>query len=365
MMLSTRTLFLLFSLSVSLLAPTAVHAATDTAQASAPDSGVMVPLYSYPGPSWDSVIQAKLANPSVPIVAIINPHNGPGRYYDPAYAAGIARLRAAGITVLGYDYTSYGGRSIASAMADVEAYKGWYPVNGIFFDEMPDVSGYQAYYASLSSFADSLGLNFTVGNPGHSLPSSYLGTVSQIVTYEDQGLPSAADLANSTLDMPRSQLVMIAYGVGQLSDSTVAELSDYAGYLYVTDQGLPNPYASLPDYFSKLVAALAPPTSTSPPVGSSTPLPVSITVDSIGYYGDSAVIQLSYGGSAAGSSLVAVERNSAGQTVFMVTQPLSSSGSGNATVESSGLPAGIYSVELFATSGGIAASTPLWLVVSA
>ncbi|MHB2036611.1 MAG: spherulation-specific family 4 protein, partial [Nitrososphaerales archaeon] len=67
-------------------------------------TGVMIPLYSYPGSDWNVVEQAKLAHPSVPIVAIINPNNGPGGSQDPNYVAGVNNLRSAGVTVLGYVY---------------------------------------------------------------------------------------------------------------------------------------------------------------------------------------------------------------------------------------------------------------------
>jgi Spherulation-specific family 4 len=39
----------------------------------------MIPFYSYPGDDWNTVVQAKLANPTVPVVAIINPPDGPGK----------------------------------------------------------------------------------------------------------------------------------------------------------------------------------------------------------------------------------------------------------------------------------------------
>ena len=42
-------------------------------------TGTVVPLYSYPtNAAWRTVIDAKLAHPTVPVVAVVNPANGPG-----------------------------------------------------------------------------------------------------------------------------------------------------------------------------------------------------------------------------------------------------------------------------------------------
>jgi aspartate carbamoyltransferase catalytic subunit len=42
-------------------------------------TGTLVPLYTYPtDPSWGMVAEGKLAHPSVPVIAVINPNSGPG-----------------------------------------------------------------------------------------------------------------------------------------------------------------------------------------------------------------------------------------------------------------------------------------------
>ncbi|MGA2874718.1 MAG: spherulation-specific family 4 protein [Nitrososphaerales archaeon] len=219
-------------------------------------TGVMIPLYSYPGSEWNVVEQAKLAHPSVPIVAIINPDNGPGDSRDPKYVAGVNNLRSAGVTVLGYVYTSYGARDSASVTADINAYKSWYNVSGIFFDEMSNVQGNAAYYLALSTYAKSIGFEFTVGNPGGTVPTSYIGSVDCIVAYENEGLPNISSVASTESSFSKNSLAAISYGVNSLSTSYTNSASNYVGYIYVTDAGLPNPYSELPAYFSALVAAL-------------------------------------------------------------------------------------------------------------
>jgi hypothetical protein len=71
---------------------------------------ILIPLYNYPRwndpPNyiWDDVAAA---NSKVPVTAIINPSNGPGGGPpNENYQHGLSDLRAAGVTILGYVYTS-------------------------------------------------------------------------------------------------------------------------------------------------------------------------------------------------------------------------------------------------------------------
>ena len=155
--------------------PGSIHTASASTQTA---TGLIVPLYSYPGSDWSNLVWAKQVNPNVPMVAIVNPSDGPGWYKDPNYVSGIDSLQSAGITVVGYVWTDYGARSVASAEADIAAYRDWYGVNGVYLDQMSNVPGYEWYYSTLNSYAKSIGMTLVVGNPGASVPSSYIGTVS-------------------------------------------------------------------------------------------------------------------------------------------------------------------------------------------
>ena len=62
---------------------TTAPAATSTMSAPAPapkaSTGLIVPLYSLPSdPAWAALIAAKKAHASVPVIAVIDPNNGPG-----------------------------------------------------------------------------------------------------------------------------------------------------------------------------------------------------------------------------------------------------------------------------------------------
>lgn len=241
-------------------------------------TGVIVPLYSYPGPSWQTLIQDKEAHPSVPVIAIINPASGPGSSQDPNFLSGIQTLEAAGITVLGYVWTDYGGIQISQAEQEISTYSQWYPVNGVFFDGMSNVPGFESYYSTLTSYALSFGMSMTVGNPGTSVPSSFIGTVTNIVIYENSGLPSTSYL--SSLGYSPSDFSVMSYDVSSFDASFVSAAAPYVSYLYVTDANLPNPYDALPSYLSSLMAALA---TVNPILTASQTLP--ITVESVNMSG--------------------------------------------------------------------------------
>ena len=224
---------------------------------SATQTGIMIPLYTYPGSTWDQVIAAKNAHPSVPIVDIINPNNGPGGARDTSYASGIQELKAAGVVVIGYVYTQYGSRGSSGITADIDTYKAWYPqLDGIFYDEMTNTPGDETYYRNLSNYAKSVGLSFTVGNPGTDTASSYVGTMDNIIIYETGGLPGLNLLSGWHTGYDKSNFSLLAYGVGTLNTSFVTSASSYVSYMYITNDSLSNPWDSVTPYFMDLAATL-------------------------------------------------------------------------------------------------------------
>lgn len=251
----TRRLFHSFLLLALLLGLT-IPALSHPVSAAASETGVMVPLYSYPGSGWSAILQARDAHPDVPIVAVVNPQNGPGAARDSNYVTWINELKAAGVTVIGYVWTDYGTRGTASVESDISTYKSWYGVGGIFFDQMSNVPGLESYYATLDAYTHSLGLGLTVGNAGTSVPAAYVGSMDCLVVYENVGAPTTTRLATVTMGMSRSNFALFAYGVASPTDSYVSSIAGYVGYLYLTNGAMPQPYASFPPYFATLVSSL-------------------------------------------------------------------------------------------------------------
>ncbi len=223
-----------------------------------PSIGIMIPLYSHHESNWPQVLQEKNAHPSVPIVVIINPNNGPDSSIDSNLISSVKQMQAAGIVVIGYDDTGYCGRSADDVESDAMSYYNWYKVNGIFFDDMANGSGCESYYTDLTNYVHSHGMPLTVGNPGTRTLSSYVGSVDNLVIYEKTGLPTLSTLLSNTFngENPASNFSIMALGVRLPSVSYITSNLSHVGYIYITDARGSNPYDVLPSYFSTEVADL-------------------------------------------------------------------------------------------------------------
>lgn len=225
---------------------------------------VVVPAYFYPtlGTEWNQL--AAVAN-EVPITAILDPDNGPGASVDPNYVAAVNNFRAAGGRVLGYVYTSYGTRSQVPIFTDIENYKLWYNVDGIFVDEMANDNEPTKlnYYRDIYNWAKAHNPNWQVmGNPGTNTVEQYLTwpAADRLITQENTGaLYPSYEPAAWTFNYPTSRFVHLLH----TEPSAAAMLSDLqralafgAGAIYITDDVLANPWDQLPSYWSQFIAGV-------------------------------------------------------------------------------------------------------------
>ena len=217
-----------------------------------------MPLYTPPtDPSWNTVIAAKAAHPSVGVIAVLNPGNGPGAAVDAGYASGIARLNAAGIKVVGYVATGYAVKGAAVVKADIDRWRTFYPgqIGGIFFDEQSNRAGDVPYYRDLSQYAKAQGMSFTIGNPGTDTAESYVGALDCMLIYESGGLPGANALGGWHANHAKSNFGIIPYAT-QMDAAFVRNARNSVQYIYLQSDSLPNPWDSVPGYFADLLAAL-------------------------------------------------------------------------------------------------------------
>lgn len=245
-----------------------------------PKIGSLVPLYSYPmtwagsgqmSSQWNQIIAAKQANPTVPVRVIINPCNGPDISPCTAswgaslsdYTTGITALKNAGVVVLGYVATNYTNRTAAAVQADIDMYVSSYGgVGGIFFDEMTNdaVQAHVDYYKNLTNYAKGKkGTYVTVGNPGTDTQVAYVYTVDTLVIYENLGVPSTAALegtSNWHFNWDRSNFAAMSYGVSALNSTALVNARPYVGYSFQTNDVMPNPWDTVPSFFSSLLAGL-------------------------------------------------------------------------------------------------------------
>jgi hypothetical protein len=225
--------------------------------------GILVPAYFDPTPGSSGWDQLAAAARRVPVIAIMNPNDGPGTHRDPSYVAAVGEVRAAGGEVIGYVHTSYGQRPLDQVRSEIKEYRRWYHVDGIFVDEMSSNPAKKdlRYYRQLDHFVHHvLPHSLVVGNPGVNAPQVYAQVADKLVLFEDgAGYDTYAPPPWQAV-LPASQFANIAYSIPSVaamqSDVTLA-VSRHTGWVYVTDAGLPNPYLNLPTYWTDLVAAVA------------------------------------------------------------------------------------------------------------
>jgi hypothetical protein len=250
-------------IAVSLAAPAPGRAAV-----------LLVPAYfspdANPGISqWSELIAT--ARSGVPIDAIINANNGPGGAFDPNYATVVAAMQAAGAKVFGYIYTCYGGatcgpglpatRSVSEILAQAQTYAQWYKVDGIFLDEVSNQSSALGYYSTVAQGLRALRPNWQiVGNPGTGVPPEYLGVADTLVTYESGTGSFAAAITEPwmlTADPTRQAALLYDVPAEARMDALLAAATGRgAGYIYVTDATVPNPWDRLPAYWTQEAAAV-------------------------------------------------------------------------------------------------------------
>ena len=100
---------------------------------------LLVPAYIYPGgdgrQEWQRLFDAAS---KAEIVAIANPHSGPGDERKPEYDAIFSKASSLGITIVGYVSTDFGNRPQAEIKNEVDTWIRFYPqIRGIFFDQQP------------------------------------------------------------------------------------------------------------------------------------------------------------------------------------------------------------------------------------
>ena len=224
---------------------------------------LLVPAYFYPSstPSlsyWDELTSAAS---QTKITAIINPNSGPGTAANSDYTAAINNFRAAGGKAIAYVYTGYGARDKTEVLADINLYKSFYGIDGIFLDEMSnkdsDLNYYQSLYGSIKSIDPSYSI---FANPGTNTAESFLSAADVLVTYENDSASGnyAGYVADAwTQNYAASRFAHLFYNVPSAADMlSLALLADgrNVGYTYFTNDVLPNPWDTLPTYWDAEVA---------------------------------------------------------------------------------------------------------------
>jgi hypothetical protein len=256
---------------------------------------LLVPAYGHPccgagQEMWTRMTEWTRGN-GPHLNVILNPNSGPGAaQIDAAYvgsagqAGPLLELRRAGATVVGYVHTQYGQRPWELVKAEIDRYfdeSYWrgagIQVDGVFVDEMSNDLARVPYYQQLHDHVRTKALaTKIIGNPGLRATinsggaatrwtnEDYLRTVDTLVVFEDSGAAyRAATRWPEWIQVANSQHFahIVHSELTAESMETVISLARQrnAGMLYVTDDGMPNPYDRLPTYWEAEVRALTVP----------------------------------------------------------------------------------------------------------
>ena len=138
-----------------------------------------MPAYVYP-----DAILALVERGTLPQLLVINPASGPGAAADAEYRHAIAAAQAAGSRVLGYIATTWGARPAAEVSDEIDRYRDWYHVDGVFLDEAASDEAQLTHYHALIHHARAEGARFIVLNPGLVPARGYFDLADVVVTFE-------------------------------------------------------------------------------------------------------------------------------------------------------------------------------------
>jgi hypothetical protein len=228
---------------------------------------VLVPAYFYPlpGSPWDRLEQTAQRHPDL-IWAIGNPDSGPGTSLDPTYVATFQSFRQHRGHMLGYVTSSYGTRTLASVLAEVDLWFQWYGVDGIFVDEMDNTPGAnEAYYHALYEGIRAAHPGApVVANPGTSTTLDYLDgafgrCADTLCVFENSTSFLAWSAEPWTAARRRAEFYTLPYAVNATEWRARVDhaFAERVGWFYTTDDVLPNPWDTLPSYFEALGAYVA------------------------------------------------------------------------------------------------------------
>ncbi|MDD5392540.1 MAG: spherulation-specific family 4 protein [Thiothrix sp.] len=220
--------------------------------------GIAIPAYFYPGTTWTtSTNSAPRVN-----VMIMNPNSGPGLSQDPQYVQSVKAAQAAGIKVLGYVASAYGDQTIRPLQmmqSEIDSYKNWYGVDGIFVDEVASSAAFVPQYQQIANYIRSAKGGFVMLNPGVVPAASYVNMADTTVVFED----SYANYLNWVMptwlsNYPASKITHLVYATSAAQMPNAVKLGAVrnAGELFVTNDKLDNPWDTLPSYWTTELSAI-------------------------------------------------------------------------------------------------------------
>ncbi len=218
---------------------------------------ILVPSFIYPGSGWDGIASSY---PTVGI-ALVNIDSGPGTGPESNFQDQVSAEQAAGVQMYGYVSAAYGDEALSDAETQIDDYASWYGVNDIFVDEAStNCNLVSSYFQPLYAYIHAHG-GQEILNPGTSTSACYMAATDILDTFEgsySQYLTYSAPAW--TTGYPATRFFNEIFDTATQSNMVNAvsqSLAQNVGWIYVTDAGLPNPYDTLPSYWSDEVSVVS------------------------------------------------------------------------------------------------------------
>jgi hypothetical protein len=234
------------------------------ALAVATTQSMALPAYEYPTLTdlWPFIDSA---GSQIPFV-IVNPASGPGATANSDYTTRIAANDSAGILSIGYVDTNYQARSMTAVMDDIDTWYSLYPdIDGIFFDRVSVVGSadlcYSAYaynYAKFQHPNDLVSQNFGTYTAPQYEPYGdiFLNAEMDYTLYQTWAAPSDG-FQNVGSNSNRFWHLVHTTDSTDFSDTLALSRTNNAGWIYITDDILPNPYDAAATYWNTELTEIA------------------------------------------------------------------------------------------------------------
>jgi hypothetical protein len=212
--------------------------------------GPVIPAYFHPRLCPEAWQRLTDEGPAVRAV-VLNAADGPGHRPDLALRTAAARLR---VPVLGYVDTAYGHRTASDVVGDVARHVAWYPVTGIFFDQVAAGRDVLAFYERLAAAARRHGCATVMFHHGVYPDPAYAEVADILGVFEGPARHYPVRVPRWTGRFPPAKFSHLVYDAPQhlLSRVLTRAAGCRVGSLYPTDRSGANPWDGLPSYFSEL-----------------------------------------------------------------------------------------------------------------
>jgi hypothetical protein len=237
-----------------------------TVSAAVTNQSIAVPMYEYPtiGTFWDDI--TGVGGDDLPFV-IVNPANGPGASVDPTYTAEIAENTTDGIRSIGYVYTTYQTRNFQEVYDDIDDWYQLYPgISGIFIDLIEDNTPQELCYAAglYNHVKNVHPSDLVILNPGTNINPSYepygdifMNAENTLAVYQASWQPMYPGWDDNPAYQNRFWHAIHTTGGGGLATALSLTRANNAGWVYITDDVMPNPYKVTPTYWNTEVSDVA------------------------------------------------------------------------------------------------------------